>query len=119
MTKIKPEFVRRYAVACQSWASATNDEKERKVIEKPVAVKMRAELGKQFWILESKDFRTEIAESAVAAHAEEMKEWEALKQTPTTPLEFHQYVNLLQTALNRLNAISSGNWHMRQHIFVQ
>lgn len=88
--KIKPEFIRRYAVAKQNWVDATDDEKKRGVVQKPFAVKIHAELGREFWLLETEEFREEIAASAASAHAEEITEWQAAKMLPTTPQEFHQ-----------------------------
>lgn len=90
ISKIKPEFVRRYAVAKDAWQKATEDEKKNGVVMKPVAVKMRLELAREFWLLETEEFREAVSNNASAAHAEEMEQWQSAKTIPKTPQEFHQ-----------------------------
>jgi hypothetical protein len=69
---------------------ATEDERLAKKLKSPYAVALRTIVGKEFWRLETQEFRDEIAELANAQHAQNLKEWEVLQKTPKTALEFHQ-----------------------------
>jgi len=91
-TRIKDEYLRRYAIARKEYDDATEDDKTSGIVKKPVPVQVRTEVGKTFWLLESDEFRAEVAQEAEDAHAKAMQEWEEVKQAPTTPVQFHQYV---------------------------
>lgn len=57
---------------------------------KPQAVKMRAEIGSEFWKLETDALREEVTSDAELIHAEEMSKWEEVRVALKTPLQFHQ-----------------------------
>jgi len=70
--------------------AATEEERVAKDLKAPVAIALRNEVGREFWLLESAAFREEIAVSAEEKHAQDMAEWEELQRVPKTPQEFHQ-----------------------------
>ena len=90
--RIKDEYLRWYTIARKEYDDTTKDDKMSGIVKKPVPVQVRTEVGKMFWLLESEDFRAEVAQEAENAHAKAMQEWEEVKQAPTTPVQFHQYV---------------------------
>lgn len=59
-------------------------------VQKPVAVQIRAAVGKEFWLLETEDFRETVSLDAAETHEREMEEWEEMKLQPKTPQQFHQ-----------------------------
>lgn len=89
-SRVKEEYLRRYAVAKQRYDNATEDDRENGIVKKPIPVQMRAEIGKEFWDLETAEFREEIAQHAEDVHAQEVEEWEESKKVPKTPQQFHQ-----------------------------
>lgn len=96
VSRVKPEFIRRFTVTKESWDSATDEEKANGLVKKPVAVKMRAELSREIWLLETDELHEEVTQDAVNPHAQKMKAWEVAKSVPKTPQEFHQYVEQLE-----------------------
>jgi hypothetical protein len=56
----------------------------------PVAIAVRSKVGREFWLLESEEFRQEIGELAEKQHTLDMEEWEASQQMSKTPQQFHQ-----------------------------
>jgi hypothetical protein len=89
-SRIKEEYHRRFEVARKTFEEASEEDKESGVAKKPIAVQMRAEIGKEFWLLETEEFREKVAQDAEDAHAKEMEEWEETKLVPKTPQQFHQ-----------------------------
>lgn len=101
---VKGEADRRFAIAKKNYdeyiiAKADYDKaiedgdqvlEEPDVVQKPTAVQIRAAVGKEFWELESPDFRDEVAKDAEETHDREMAEWEEAKLVPKTPQQFHQ-----------------------------
>jgi hypothetical protein len=88
--RIKEEYLRRYVVAKRAWDDATQEDRDSRVIKKPIPVQLRTEVGKEFWVLETEEFREEMSKNAEDTHLKEMEEWEALKNVPKTALQFHQ-----------------------------
>jgi len=93
-SRIKSEYCRRFAIAKKEYEDATEEELQSGAVEKPVAVTYRTAVGKEFWQLETEEFRAEVAQIAEDAHAKGVEEWEAAKNVPKTAQEFHQYVVL-------------------------
>jgi len=62
------------------------------VVQKPIPVQMRATVGKEFWLLETPEFREATTLDAEQTHKMEMEGWEAAKSVPKTPQQFHQWV---------------------------
>jgi hypothetical protein len=89
-THIKDEYDRRYAIAKNNYDSLTKEEKENGDVKEPVPVLLRSEIGKEFWLLETDEFREKVAKDAEDAHMRELEEWEASKVIPKTPQQFHQ-----------------------------
>jgi hypothetical protein len=89
-TRIKEEYTRRYAIAKKKYDEATEEERENKDVEKPIPLQMRNEIGREFWNLETDEFREAVAQDAEDAHTKEVEEWEELKVVPKTPQQFHQ-----------------------------
>jgi hypothetical protein len=87
---IKGEYHRRYEVARKTFEEASEEDKDSGAVRKPIAVQMRAEIGKEFWLLETEEFREKVAQDAEDAHMTEMQEWEEMKLVPKTPQQFHQ-----------------------------
>ena len=89
-SRIKAEYLRRFQSAKNEYNAATEEERAVKKWTAPVAIALRCEVGREFWLLESAAFREEVAVSAEEQHAKDMAEWEVLQQVPKTPQEFHQ-----------------------------
>lgn len=87
-SRVKEEHERRYMVAMKRYEDAM--EEERDDMDEPVRVAMMTSISVEFWKLESDDFRDEVAKDAEAAHLKEVEEWEARKNAPKTPQQFHQ-----------------------------
>lgn len=88
--RIKDEYERRFMIAQKNYDSATKEEKENRSVSRPVALQMRSKVGKEFWLLETEEFREKIAQDAEDAHAKEVEEWEMSRLAPKTPQQFHQ-----------------------------
>ena len=67
-------------------------EREERNLRTPVAISLRCEVGREFWQLESVEFRKQVAIDAEEKHAVAVKEWEVAQTKPKTPQEFHQLV---------------------------
>lgn len=89
-TRVKAEYERRYASAVNEYEAASEAEREAKGLKRPVAVSMRAEVGKEFWVSESTEFREEVEKRCDEAHAKELEDWEQNQQLPKTPQQYHQ-----------------------------
>lgn len=50
-----------------------------RLIKKPIAVQMRAAVGREFWVLKMEELCKEVTEKAGAAHVKDLAEWEAAK----------------------------------------
>lgn len=87
---IKEEYNRRHAIAKKQYDDASDEDKENGIAKKPVPVQLRAEVGREFWLLETQEFREQMDEVAEDAHAKEMEDWEESKQVPKTAQQFHQ-----------------------------
>jgi hypothetical protein len=83
-TRIKEEYLRRYAAAKEAYNDATEDDLESGAVKKPIPLRFRNEVGKEFWLLESTEFRESIAQEAEDVHLKQMKEWEEAKIVPKT-----------------------------------
>jgi hypothetical protein len=90
ISRVKEEYLRRYVVAKITWDDATQEDRDSGAIKKPIPVQLRTEVGKEFWLLETEEFRKEVAKNAEDTHSKEMAEWEELKKVPKTALQFHQ-----------------------------
>jgi hypothetical protein len=88
--RIKAEYLRRFQSAKNEYNTATEEERVAKKLKAPVAIALRCEVGREFWLLESAAFRQEVAVSAEEQHDKDMVEWKVLQQVPKTPQEFHQ-----------------------------
>jgi hypothetical protein len=89
-SRVKEEYNRRYIVAKKLYDDATEEERESKAVKKPVPVQLRSEIGREFWDLETAEFRQEMTEKAEDAYLKEVEEWEEAKTVPKTPQQFHQ-----------------------------
>jgi len=89
-THIKEEYLRRYAAAKEAYNDATEDDLESGAVKKPIPLRFRNEVGKEFWLLESTKFWESIAQEAEDVHLKQMKEWEEAKIVPKTAQQFHQ-----------------------------
>ena len=43
-------------------------------MRRPVALQLRSQVGKEFWLLETEEFREKIAQDAEDVHAKEVEE---------------------------------------------
>jgi len=55
-TRIKGEYLRRYAVAKKAYEDATEEDKESGDVKKIIPIVLRNAVGKEFWLLESAEF---------------------------------------------------------------
>jgi hypothetical protein len=74
----------------KKYDEATEEERENEDLQKPIALQMRNEIGREFWNLETDEFREAVAQEAEDAHTKEVEEWEQSKVVPKTPQQFHQ-----------------------------
>ena len=93
--RIKDEYTRRFEAAREKYnkaaASAADEGGESEfVLEPPSALKIRNEVGREFWDLEPDELREEVVQAAEDAHAKEVEEWEGLKLMAKTPQQYHQ-----------------------------
>lgn len=65
-------------------------EEERESLKGPSAVAMRSAIAMELWLLETKEFRDEVAEEAEAAYQAALEAWQASKKIPYSPQHFHQ-----------------------------
>lgn len=77
-------------MAKDKYDNATEEERTREKMKKPAAFQMRLDISREFWLLESQEFRDIVAQDAEDAHAKEVKEWASSKIVPKTPQQFHQ-----------------------------
>jgi hypothetical protein len=89
-SRIKEEYVRRYAIAKKQYDDATPEERESGAVKKPIAVQLRTEVGKEFWNLETEEFCGEMGQESEDLHLKEVEEWQMSKTVPKTPQQFHQ-----------------------------
>jgi hypothetical protein len=83
----------RYALALKTYEETPEDDRAGQ--RRPVAVNVRAAVGKELWLAESESFREEVTKDAEKKYEELLAEWEASQQKSQTPQQFHQ--NLLYT----------------------
>ena len=84
-SRVKDEYVQRLAIAKNNYDNAMKEEKENGDVKEPVALQLMSEVGREFWLRKTNEFRKQIAMDAKDAHVKEVEEWEALKETPETP----------------------------------
>jgi hypothetical protein len=89
-SRMKDEYLRRFAVATKKYKEASPEEKE--TLNKPIPVQIRSEIVREFWNLETVEYREQMARDAEEAHSKAFEDWEQLKQVPKTAQQFHQYV---------------------------
>src|SRR6266436_1476758 len=94
-SRVKAEYIRRFAIAKKKYNDASLEDKENGVVGKPIDVQIRTEITKEFWVLETDEFREQVAKDAEDDHAKQYEEWEQLKEVPKTAQQFHQYVTLM------------------------
>jgi hypothetical protein len=51
---------------------------------------LKTEVSKEFWLLETEEFRESVAQDAEDAHAKDVEELEQIKLVPKTAVQFHQ-----------------------------
>ena len=88
--RIKYEYTLRFQAATKAYNDATDEERELEIVPEPWAVKIRNEVGKEFWNQETDEFREEVAQAAEDAHAKDVEAWEDLKHMAKTPQQYHQ-----------------------------
>ena len=89
-SRIKDTYLQRYAVAKKAYDEANEADKESGVAMKPVAIQLKTEVSKEFWLLETKEFRESVAQDAEDVHAKDVEELEQIKLVPKTAVQFHQ-----------------------------
>jgi len=89
-TRIRAEYIRRFNWAKEEYENATEEERREKKLSAPVAIAVRSRVGREFWLLESEEFRQEIGRLAEQQHTSDVEEWEASQQMSKTPQQFHQ-----------------------------
>jgi hypothetical protein len=89
-TRIKAEYTRRFRWAKEEYENATEEERLEKGLVAPVAIALQSKVGREFWMLESKELHQELNELAEKEHTSDMEEWEASQQVSKTPQHFHQ-----------------------------
>lgn len=89
---VKEEYIRRFTIAKNEYDDASLEDKENGTVMKPIDVQIRTEVTKEFWNLETDEFRQQVAQDTEDAHAKAFEEWEQLKEVPKTAQQFHQYV---------------------------
>lgn len=87
---IKDEYERHFKSAKKRYNAATAKERDDGVVKNPIAVQLRTEVGREYWNLETPQFREDIAKEAEAAHALKVTLWEESKAIPKTARQFHQ-----------------------------
>jgi hypothetical protein len=90
-SRVKAEYIRRFTIAKKEYKDASLEDKENGVVGKPIDVQIRTEITKEFWVLETDEFREQVAKDAEDDHAKQLEEWEQLKEVPKTAQQFHQY----------------------------
>jgi hypothetical protein len=88
--RVKDEYTRRFQEATKRFKDATDEERELEIVKEPWAVKIRNEVGKEFWDKETEEFRKEVARVAEDVHAKELEVWEDSKLIAKTPQQHHQ-----------------------------
>lgn len=97
-THIKPIYEDRFAVVLREWDAtmkewnaASDEEKgEQDAPLKPVAVALRNGVGREFFLLESLEYREELKKECEAAHLRQIDSWQINQNSATTPQEYHQ-----------------------------
>ena len=89
-SRIKQEYIRRYAIAWKAYDDASEEDRKSGTVKKPFAVQLRAEVGKEFWLLETAELRAEVTQDNKDAHLKEIEEWEQSREVPQTAQQFHQ-----------------------------
>ncbi|KIM74212.1 hypothetical protein PILCRDRAFT_14653 [Piloderma croceum F 1598] len=87
---VKEEYIRRFTIAKNEYDDASLEDKENGTVMKPIDVQIRTEVTKEFWNLETDEFRQQVAQDTEDAHAKAFEEWEQLKEVPKTAQQFHQ-----------------------------
>jgi hypothetical protein len=92
--RIKDEYTWRFEAATKKYneatASAADEDDESEFVPELSALKIRNEVGREFWDLEPDKLHEEVAQAAEDAHAKEVKEWEDSKLIAKTPQQYHQ-----------------------------
>ena len=88
-SRVKSEYNRRYAAAANAYDSATEEQRELKIVPKPVQLKIRNEVGMEFWEAESDETRNAVIQAVEDAHAKDLEERENALLIPETPQQFH------------------------------
>jgi hypothetical protein len=81
-SRMKDKYLRRFAVAMKEYEDALPEEKE--TLNKPIPVQIRSEIVREFWNLETVEYRKQMAHDAEEAHSKAFEVWEQLKQVPKT-----------------------------------
>jgi hypothetical protein len=89
-TRIKAEYTRRFRWANEEYENATEEERLEKGLTAPVAIALRCKVGREFWMLESEQFRQELSELSEKEHTSNMEAWEVSQKVAKTPQQFHQ-----------------------------
>ena len=61
------------------------EEKKNGCVKKPIALQLRSTVSKEFWLLETEEFRKKVTQDAEDMHTKQVAEWEALRVAPKTP----------------------------------
>jgi hypothetical protein len=88
-SRVKDEYNRRYAATANAYNNATEEQHKLKIVPKPVAVKIRNEVGMEFWEAESDEVRDDVIQAVEDVHAKDIEERENALLIPETPQQFH------------------------------
>lgn len=77
--------------AMKEWDATSDKEKEEwDTPVKPVAVVLRNEVGREFFLSESPEYREKLGKEYEAAHMKELDLWQISQSSMKTPQEYHQ-----------------------------
>lgn len=85
---MREEYERRFRTKSLAWQALS--EEARATGKKPEPVKIRTDVAKEFWALETNEAQEEIEKEAEEEHNREVEAWEADRKLPMTPQQFHQ-----------------------------
>jgi hypothetical protein len=88
-SRVKNEYNRRFAAAANAYNSATKEQRELKIVPKPVALKIRNEVGMEIWEAESDEIHDAVIQAVEDVHAKDIEERENALLIPETPQQFH------------------------------
>ena len=87
---MKEEAERRITIARRKFDRTTKEERTEEGLKKPMAIVIRKETAKEFWLTETDTIKEEVHARIEADYNEELEAWAAKLEVPKTAQEYHQ-----------------------------